>query len=200
MLFRSRHGAGQRDPSGQGREGGHSTPGAPLEASSASSASSETSAAASEFSQQLSEALQPGLEAAYEAINTQISLWAAGQTKKANLQIQDGSRPTLEIELRLDGQQARIDFLTDDAELRQTLLDQAQQVLGELLERAGMELSGLSVGARTSDQSQGFARSQPDTHERARESAQARVDPPPPAPAPLQARLPAGSSGLSVYA
>ncbi len=189
--------AGQGHSSGQGRDGGHSASGAPIDASSASSASSETSAAATEFSQQLGEALQPGLDAAYEAINTQISLWAAGQTKKANLQLQDGLRQTLEIELRLDGDQARIDFLTDDPQLRQTLLDQAQQVLGELLERAGMELAGLSVGARTSDQSQGFARSQAEAAQRPREAAQASAEPPPPPP---QTRLPSGRSGLSVYA
>jgi len=193
-----RAGAGQGNSSGQGRDGGHGASGAPIDATSASLASSETSAAATEFSQQLGEALQPGLEAAYEAINTQISLWAAGQTKKANLQLQDGLRQTLEIELRLDGDQARIDFLTDDPQLRQTLLDQAQQVLGDLLERAGMELAGLSVGARTSDQSQGFARSQPEAAQRPREGLQASAEAPP--PPPLQSRLPSGRSGLSVYA
>jgi len=188
-----RSGNGQRDPSGQGREGSrHLT----LDAASAAQASSEASAAGADFAQQLDQALQPGLDAVYESINTQISLWAAGQTKKATLLLQDGLRQVLEIELRLDGEQARIDFLTDDAQLREALQAQAQEELGELLERAGLELAGLSIGARTSDQSNGSAQPQAAQAAQRQHEAAATASA---EPLPLQTRLPAGSTGLSVY-
>lgn len=188
-----RAGAGPRDSSGQGHTGGGH--GAALEGSSNSPASSETSATGADFSQQLSEALQPGLEAAYESINHQISLWAAGQTKRANLLLHDGLHQTLEIEIKLDGQQAQLDFLTNDEQLRESLRSQAQEALSELLGQNGLELVGLSIGSRASGQSDRSTAQRPQASSARSEVADTSADQPTVVLQPAT-----GRAGLSVYA
>jgi flagellar hook-length control protein FliK len=194
----ARSDAGSRDGSGQGTRGGDAAQ-TWVDGQAASAGASEASVAGTEFGQLLEQQVTGhGLEAVLEPLNQHISLWLAGQVKRANLVLHEGLGQPLEIGLQLDGNQARLDFLTDDAALLEALQAQAQEALSELLEQSGLELVGLSIGSRASGQSDRSAQPRP-------EWAQARSEGSTPAEAAAQAptlqfKPGSGRAGLSVYA
>ncbi|MBS3998574.1 MAG: flagellar hook-length control protein FliK, partial [Hydrogenophaga sp.] len=54
----------------------------------------------------------------------------------------------IDIRLSLAGQAVQVDFLTDSAEVRTSLQQHAGEALAHLLQRSGMQLGGVSVGAQ----------------------------------------------------
>jgi hypothetical protein len=72
----------------------------------------------------------------------------AHQLRHASLRVGEGSAEAIEVQLEISGQEVRVDFRTDSAETRQGLQQSATPALGELLERSGMQLGGVSVGGQ----------------------------------------------------
>ena len=189
---------GSREGSGQGTRGGDAAP-TWVDAQAASTGTSEAAVAGTEFGQLFEQqATGQGLEAVLEPLNQQISLWLAGQVKRANLVLQEGLGQPLEIGLQLDGNQARLDFQTNDAALLETLQAQAPEALSEMLGQNGLELVGLSIGSRASGQSDRSAQPRPEwapARSERSEPAEAAASAP-----TLQIKPSAGRAGLSVYA
>lgn len=196
----ARSDAGSREGSGQGTRGGDAAQTwVDNQAASASASAGEASAVGAEFGQLLEQQVTgQGLEAVLEPLNQHISLWLAGQVKRANLVLREGLGQPLEIGLQLDGNQARLDFLTDDAALLEALQAQAPEALSDLLGQSGLELVGLSIGSRASGQSDRPAQPRPEWA-RARSDGAEQADSAAQAPT-LQWQLGSGRAGLSVYA
>lgn len=72
----------------------------------------------------------------------------AHQLRHATLRVGEGSAEAIDVQLSISGQEVRVDFRTDSAEARQGLQQSAAPALGELLERSGMQLGGVSVGGQ----------------------------------------------------
>ena len=184
-----------REGSGQGARGGDAAR-TLVESPTASGTGTEAAKADADFSHLLEQATAQGLDAVWEPLGQQISFWLAGQVKRANLLLHEGLHQTLEIEIKLDGQQAQLDFLTNDEQLRESLRSQAQEALSELLGQNGLELAGLSIGSRASGQSDRSTAQRPQAS-----SARAEVTETPAAEPPSLVLQPAsGRAGLSVYA
>ncbi len=194
----ARSDAGSREGSGQGTRGGDAAQ-TWVDNQASSASAGEASAVGAEFGQLLEQQVTgQGLEAVLEPLNQHISLWLAGQVKRANLVLHEGLGQPLEIGMQLDGNQARLDFLTDDAALLEALQAQAPEALSELLGQSGLELVGLSIGSRASGQSDRPAQPRPEWA-RARSDGAEQADSAAQAPT-LQWQLGSGRAGLSVYA
>ncbi|MDV7398932.1 flagellar hook-length control protein FliK, partial [Arthrospira platensis SPKY1] len=89
---------------------------------------------------------------AFQELGDQVSLWAAGQTRKASLHLEAGLREALEVDVSLNGDKAQLVFRTDDAQARDAIKAHAYQILSEMLSQAGIGLDSLSVGGRDAGQ------------------------------------------------
>ena len=87
-------------------------------------------------------------EAAPEPEPTQISHWSTQHLRHAHLRLGDGALDSVDIRLSMQGQELSVDFRTDNADIRQSLAQQANQSLAALLERSGIALADVSVGAQ----------------------------------------------------
>lgn len=105
-------------------------------------------------------------EAPTEAELPPLSHWSTQQLRHAHLRLGDGGLDSLDIRLSMKGQDLSVDFRSDNAEIRQSLAQQANLSLASLLERSGIALADVSVGAQNrqpggqgaaSDQGQGSA-------------------------------------------
>jgi flagellar hook-length control protein FliK len=83
-----------------------------------------------------------------DAEPTSVSHWSTQHLRHASLRVGEGSQDAIDIQLSMDGKELNVDFRTDSAEARATLSQQADQSLGSLLERSGIQLGGVSVGAQ----------------------------------------------------
>lgn len=132
--------------------------------------------------------------------DTEVTHWGAGHVRHASLRVGGDGQDAIDIRLQMQGQEVQIGFATDDAQARELLREQAPQVLGELLERSGVALGGVSVGAQGQPgQNNGSElQARPGTAERAGRSD--RADPATaPAEAPVRPRAD-GSRPLDVFA
>lgn len=82
------------------------------------------------------------------AEETEVTHWGAGHVRHASLRVGGEGEDAIDIRLQMQGQEVQVGFATDDAQTRELLREQAPQVLGELLERSGVALGGVSVGAQ----------------------------------------------------
>jgi len=99
---------------------------------------------------ELTEALPA--EAGSETEETQqqdLRAWTTANLRQASLRVGQGAEEAIDIELSLRGQEVNIEFRTDNAEARNTLQANAGQTLADMLQRSGMQLTGLSVGGQT---------------------------------------------------
>lgn len=147
------------------------------------------------FAAVLGEALGPALDEAFEHLGAQVSLWAAGNAKKASLRLEAGLRQALDVDVSLQGDKAHLAFRTDDAQVRETLRLQAQEVLADMLARAGIALEGFSVGSQGRD---GRGSAQEGSHRPASQTGAAEGEATRPVPPGLIAKV--AGAGLSVYA
>jgi flagellar hook-length control protein FliK len=83
-----------------------------------------------------------------DAEPTSVSHWSTQHLRHASLRVGEGTQDAIDIQLSMDGKELNVDFRTDSAEARATLSQQADQSLGNLLERSGIQLGGVSVGAQ----------------------------------------------------
>ncbi len=147
------------------------------------------------FAAALGEALGPALDEAFEHLGAQVSLWAAGNAKKASLRLEAGLRQALDVDVSLQGDKAHLAFRTDDAQVRETLRLQAQEVLAEMLARAGIALEGFSVGSQGR---QGNGSTQEGSQRPAPQAAATEAETARSVPPRLIAKV--AGAGLSVYA
>jgi len=82
------------------------------------------------------------------AEETEVTHWGTGHVRHASLRVGGEGEDAIDIRLQMQGQEVQVGFATDDAQTRELLREQAPQVLGELLERSGVALGGVSVGAQ----------------------------------------------------
>ena len=92
--------------------------------------------------------LLPGPDAAADAEPAQLSHWSSQQLRHAHLRLGNGGLDSLDIRLSMQGQDLSVDFRSDNADIRQSLAQQANQSLASLLERSGIALADVSVGAQ----------------------------------------------------
>ena len=92
--------------------------------------------------------LLPSPDAAADADPAQFSHWSSQQLRHAHLRLGEGGLDSLDIRLSMQGQDLSVDFRSDNADIRQSLAQQANQSLASLLERSGIALADVSVGAQ----------------------------------------------------
>jgi flagellar hook-length control protein FliK len=113
-------------------------------------------------------------EAALEPEPQQVSHWSTQHLRHAHLRLGEGALDSVDIRLSMQGQDLSVDFRTDNADIRQSLAQQANQSLAALLERSGIALADVSVGAQQQQRpSQGQGHGQ--GSEPQRDAASARV-------------------------
>lgn len=81
--------------------------------------------------------------------------WGMQGMRHASLRVADGAQEAIDVRLSLSGQQVHVDFRTDSSEARASLQHSANQSLGDMLQRNGIQLGGVSVGAQGQPQGQG---------------------------------------------
>ncbi|HEX5739912.1 MAG TPA: flagellar hook-length control protein FliK [Hydrogenophaga sp.] len=87
-------------------------------------------------------------DASTEAEGQHISHWGTQNLRHASLRVGQGGQDAIDIQLSVKGQEVQVDFRTDNADARATLENSADESLAELLQRSGIQLAGVSVGAQ----------------------------------------------------
>lgn len=80
----------------------------------------------------------------------QVKYWISSGVQNAELTLDGFGKSPVEVSISLNGTEARVEFRTDQPEVRQVLEGSASQ-LKELLQSEGMVLSGVSVGSSGQD-------------------------------------------------
>ena len=80
------------------------------------------------------------------AVAEQVTYWVSQGIQNAQLKLEGFGAEPVEVNISLKGQEAQIDFRTDQPEIRQ-MLEGALTQLKETLAREGLVLSGVSVGS-----------------------------------------------------
>ncbi len=80
-----------------------------------------------------------------EQIAEQASYWVRQKTQNAELTLDQDGRP-VEVRVALTGDQAQVSLRSDQLEARQ-LLDAGREQLQDMLQRQGLQLAGMTVGA-----------------------------------------------------
>lgn len=144
----------QREGSQSGQGGQRGDPGRViLEAPGQLRSASAEAGPARSFASLMGEAMGKGLDNAFNQLGDQVSLWAAGQTRKASLLLETGLQEAMEVDVSLNGDQAQLVFRTDDQQAREAIRTHAHALLTDMLNRAGLGLESLSVGGRDAGQS-----------------------------------------------
>ena len=152
--------AGEQRDSSQSGQGGQRGDSARviLEAPGQMRSANAEAGPARSFASLMGEAMGKGLDNAFNQLGDQVSLWAAGQTRKASLILQTGLQEAMEVDVSLNGDQAQLVFRTDDLQAREAIRTHAHALLTDMLNRAGLGLESLSVGGRDAGQSGGSDR------------------------------------------
>lgn len=79
------------------------------------------------------------------AVAEQVTYWVSQGIQNAQLKLEGFGSEPVEVSIRLKGQEAQIDFRTDQPEVRQ-MLEGALTQLKETLAKEGLVLAGVSVG------------------------------------------------------
>lgn len=87
-------------------------------------------------------------EATGDTDDTGAAHWGTPNLRHASLRVGEGTTDAIDIQLSMAGQEVQVDFRTDNAEARASLAQDAGGSLGELLQRSGIQLGSVSVGAQ----------------------------------------------------
>jgi flagellar hook-length control protein FliK len=98
-------------------------------------------------------------DASAEAEGPTVSHWGTQHMRHASLRVGGEGSEAIDIQLSVKGQEVQVAFQTDSAEARASLRENAGQSLGDLLQRSGIQLGGVSVGGQ--GQAQGGGSQQP---------------------------------------
>lgn len=74
--------------------------------------------------------------------------WGAQHLRHASVRVGEPGEQAIDIQLTMAGQEVRVEFRTDDAQTRAGLAQDGGASLGDLLQRSGIDLGGVSVGAQ----------------------------------------------------
>ncbi|PKO31510.1 MAG: hypothetical protein CVU36_06020 [Betaproteobacteria bacterium HGW-Betaproteobacteria-9] len=83
-----------------------------------------------------------------------LGAWNPQNLRQASLRVGEGSEEAIDIRLSLAGEELNVDFRSDNAETRASLQQSASAQLSDLLQRSGIQLGGVSVGAQQQGQGQ----------------------------------------------
>lgn len=83
-----------------------------------------------------------------------LGAWNPQNLRQASLRVGEGSEEAIDIRLSLAGEELNVDFRSDNAETRASLQQSAGAQLSDLLQRSGIQLGGVSVGAQQQGQGQ----------------------------------------------
>jgi flagellar hook-length control protein FliK len=72
-----------------------------------------------------------------------------GQLRHANVRVGEGTDEAIDIRLSLAGDAVNVSFLTDNADVRAGLQQNAGGSLSDLMQRSGLQLNGVSVGGQS---------------------------------------------------
>ena len=159
------------EPTGPSAMGGTDGPGGAHSealpgASSATGSAGPDGGAGQDTSADLSQGHIPGgdepsasdaaAQAAADADDSASGGWGAQHLRHASVRLGEPGEQAIDIQLSMAGQEVRVEFRTDDAQTRDSLAQDGGATLGELLQRSGIDLGGVSVGA------QGQQHSEPD--------------------------------------
>ena len=90
----------------------------------------------------------------------QVKYWISNNVQNAEITLDDLGKSPVEVSISLHGLEARVEFRTDQMEVRQ-ILEGAASHLKELLRNEGMVLSGVFVGSSGADGRQGSQERRP---------------------------------------
>jgi flagellar hook-length control protein FliK len=88
----------------------------------------------------------PSMRSLESTVANTVSYWVTQGIQNAELKLEGFGGETVEVHISLKGDEARVDFRTDQPEIRQ-VLEGAVAHLKDLLANEGLVLSGVSVGA-----------------------------------------------------
>ncbi len=94
---------------------------------------------------------QQAAEEANGELSPELGRWGANQIRHATLRVGDSASDAIDIQLRMNGQEAQVEFRTDNAEARASLEQNAGQSLHDMLGRSGIQLSDVSVNSQHQD-------------------------------------------------
>ena len=93
----------------------------------------------------------------------QVKYWISNNVQNAEMTLDGMGKSPVEVSISLHGAEARVEFRTDQMEVRQ-VLEGAVSHLKDLLRNEGMVLSGVSVGSSGQDGRQGSQERKPRPH------------------------------------
>lgn len=96
------------------------------------------------------------------ALAETVSYWASHGVQTAELTLEGFGEDPVEVSIVLNGDQALIEFRTDQAEVRE-VLENASDQLKEMLSGEGLQLTGMSVGSSGKGDSGGKSRQEHST-------------------------------------
>jgi flagellar hook-length control protein FliK len=186
-------------PVGAGSRAADATPAlAGATAGDASMGSDGTGSEASAFDQADGQADHPFADA-HAAEEPTVTHWGTQHLRHASLRVDgEGSEQAIDIQLSMKGQEVQVAFNTDNAEARASLRENAGESLADLLNKSGIQLGGVSVGAQGQSGARGEGASNRQHGIRAAASAQEAALPATTAARP--AMRSDGSQPLDVFA
>lgn len=84
------------------------------------------------------------------------------QLRQANVSVGAGTEERIDIRIALQGEEVNVQFLSDNAEVRAGLHDEAGEMLSEMMDRSGLHLSGVSIQSQSQSSAGQQGRSQAD--------------------------------------
>lgn len=146
LALGSSSGAGARSealpaPTGAGGAGADTGQDAPSDLSQGFSTASDNP-----------DASEAAAQAAAEADDS--ASWGVQHLRHASVRLGEPGEQAIDIQLSMAGQEVRVEFRTDDAQTRASLAQDGGAALGELLQRSGIDLGGVSVGAQAQQHGQ----------------------------------------------
>lgn len=103
-------------------------------------------------------------QAAADADDSASGGWGAQHLRHASVRVGEPGEQAIDIQLTMAGQEVRVEFRTDDAQTRAGLAQDGGASLGDLLQRSGIDLGGVSVGAQGQSAAQDQPARAPQTH------------------------------------
>jgi flagellar hook-length control protein FliK len=134
---------------GRAGDGGAASPVVPAAGGSTFASTLQQAAGSIDASAVLADPAQAGAE---DRLAQQISYWVHQTTQNAEMTVDQGGA-AVQVSVSLTGNEARVHFMTDQAQAR-ALLDANMAQLRELLQGQGLVLTGTSVGTTAQGQGQ----------------------------------------------
>jgi hypothetical protein len=89
-----------------------------------------------------------------------MGAWSASGLRQASLRVGEAGEDAIDIRLSMNGQELDVTFRTDSADTRAELRQNAGDSLSDMLQRSGIRLGDVSVGAQTGQQPGGGQQAQ----------------------------------------